>query len=59
MTAHAIERTLAEAAQPAARNPVGRRLWVDAPYSSAKAALVAAVADSNHCHCILTSKLTS
>jgi hypothetical protein len=49
MTRHAIERTLADAAEPAQRTPVVRRLWLDAPYTSAKAMLVGAVARSNHC----------
>ena len=57
MTAHAIERTLAADKEATPRAPVVRRMWLDAPYTSAKSMLVAAVARSNHCYSILSSDL--
>jgi hypothetical protein len=36
---------------------VVRRLWIEAPYVSAKSMLVDAVADANHCKCVLSEQL--
>jgi hypothetical protein len=52
MTRYAIERTLAEAPHASAAKPAVRRIWLDQPYLTAKAVLVSAVADANHCRAV-------
>lgn len=56
MTAHSIERVLAEAAHDARSKPNVRRIWLDAPYVTAKAMLIQAVADSNNCYLVITKR---
>jgi hypothetical protein len=52
MTEHAIDRAMAESGGPAGPIPIVRRLWLDAPYVDAKAALVNAVANHNRARCV-------
>jgi len=52
MTEHAIDRAIAESIRPAGPVPSVRRLWLDAPYVEAKAALVNAVANHNRARCV-------
>lgn len=55
---HALERLLAEAPDPGQGPQVDRRrLWLDAPYLMAKAALVDEVAAANRCRCIVSESL--
>lgn len=57
---HALERLLADgvsAGGPAADVPAARRIWVDPPYVFAKALLVAAVAEANHCRAVASEGL--
>jgi hypothetical protein len=54
MTTHAIERALADAAEPVREVPTVRRIWLDAPYVDGKAMLVNEVADGNRVRCVLT-----
>jgi hypothetical protein len=54
MTAHSIERALAEGAQQVRSHPVVRRIWLDAPYLTAKSMVIDAVARSNSCYSILS-----
>lgn len=54
MTAHSIERVVAEGAQQTRSHPVVRRIWLDSPYLTAKAMIVGEVARSNNCDSILT-----
>src|SRR4051794_32585761 len=57
MTEHSIERALAESNEPRRPTPAVRRMWLDAPYVDAKAALANQVAVNNRCHCVLTGPL--
>ena len=57
MTAHSIERSLAEADEPQQAQPAARRIWIDAPYVDAKAMLANNVAASNHCRCVFSKDL--
>ena len=58
---HALERLLSQTdgndGGYARDGTVARRIWVDPPYVFAKAMLVAAVADANHCRSVLTDGL--
>jgi Protein of unknown function (DUF2786) len=54
MTAHAIERALADAGEPVREAPTVRRVWLDPPYVDGKALLVNEVAASNRVRCVLT-----
>lgn len=57
MTRHAIEHSLATAdAGEASSEPAVRRLWLDAPYVTAKALLVDAVAQPNHCRNVISER---
>ncbi len=52
MTEHAIDRAMADAGDSAGPAPSVRRLWLDAPYVDAKAALVNTVANHNRARCV-------
>jgi hypothetical protein len=56
---YSLDRLVAEAAASGKDTTtiVGRRLWLDAPYVSAKANLVAQVAHANRCSTVLAEKL--
>lgn len=58
---HSLDRLLAEAqaadAPPSRGEVVARRLWIDAPYVSAKAMLVGAVAAANACRAVTSEAL--
>lgn len=66
MSRYAIEQALAQSAVPTGLRPPGsapgsaasaRRIWLDAPYLSAKTLLVAEVGSANHCRTISSEKL--
>lgn len=59
MARYALERIVVESgAGTAGQQPVvGRRLWLDAPYASAKSLLVAAVAGANRCQTVWSEGL--
>jgi hypothetical protein len=57
---HALERLLDGSAHddvPAGAAMSSRRIWIDPPYVFAKALLVAAVADANHCRSVVSEGL--
>lgn len=54
MTSHSIERAMAEGSQQARSHPAVRRIWLDAPYLTAKSMVIHAVARSNDCYSILS-----
>ncbi|TAM92325.1 MAG: DUF2786 domain-containing protein, partial [Jatrophihabitans sp.] len=57
MTRHAIAHSLAEVDSRATRaEPAVRRLWLDAPYVVAKALLVDAIAQANHCRSVISER---
>ncbi|MEV0766574.1 DUF2786 domain-containing protein [Nocardia sp. NPDC050435] len=55
MTKYALDRVLIEAAGPAPDLPGARRLWLDTPYTDAKALLVEVVTRANRCRAIFAS----
>lgn len=55
---HSLERLLAESDGASATDAaVARRIWIDPPYVFAKAVLVGAVAEANHCKSVTTQDL--
>lgn len=59
MAKFSLDRALVEAEPDSgfAAGSGARRIWVDTPYVSAKAQLVAAVASANHCRAVSTDQL--
>lgn len=57
MTGHSLDRALIEADGPVEDGPTAIRIWLDAPYVSAKSQLVASVAGANHCRTVTYDKL--
>lgn len=58
ISAYALDDLAAHAETGGPEQPlVVRRLWIDAPYVPAKSMLVDAVAQANHCKCVLTEQL--
>lgn len=57
MTKHSMDRALIEADGTVEDGPTGIRIWLDAPYVSAKSQLVASVARANHCRAVSYDKL--
>jgi hypothetical protein len=57
ITRHALGRLVdTDHSASRASTPLVRRLWLDAPYTSAKASLVASVASANRCQCAFAEK---
>ncbi|GAB3409202.1 DUF2786 domain-containing protein [Flindersiella endophytica] len=57
MAKFSLDRTLVDASvegSPAGAQPLARRIWLDAPYVSAKIHLVSAVATANRCRTVFT-----
>jgi hypothetical protein len=57
MARHSIDAALLAAAGDERQGPAGLRLWIDAPYESAKVSLLAAVAEANRCHTVWQKQL--
>lgn len=57
MARHALERAVVDADADDGTPVTARRLWLDAPYVSAKGSLVGAVAAANRCRTVLFDKL--
>ncbi len=55
MTKYAIDRVLLEASTAAADLPAARRIWLDTPYTEAKALLIDMVTRANRCRAIFVS----
>jgi hypothetical protein len=52
MARHSIDAALLASQGDASRGPTGLRVWIDAPYESAKVSLLAAVVESNRCRTV-------
>lgn len=57
MARHALEQALVDAGTPRAAGASARRLWLDAPYVSAKSSLVHQVARANRCRAVTLDAL--
>lgn len=57
MTRYSLHRAVADQSRGARQVASVRRIWLDAPYVSAKAMLVSAVAEVNRCRCVITEQL--
>lgn len=57
MSRYSIERAMAESGARHAPTAAARRIWLDAPYLSAKTLLVAEVGSANHCRTASAEKL--
>ncbi len=57
MARHALTRIVVESRAQAVQPVIARRLWLDAPYVSAKSLLVTAVAGANRCRAVWTEAL--
>jgi hypothetical protein len=57
MNRHAFERALLDADTERLPSVTSTRLWLDAPYTEAKASLVAAIAKANRCKSVFYAKL--
>jgi hypothetical protein len=52
MARHSIDAALLAAASDDMQGPAGLRVWIDAPYESAKVTLLSAVGQANHCRTV-------
>ncbi|MEO8889293.1 MAG: DUF2786 domain-containing protein [Jatrophihabitantaceae bacterium] len=57
MTRYSLHRAVADRSHGTESGVRARRIWLDAPYVSAKAMLVNAVAAVNRCGCVVTEQL--
>jgi hypothetical protein len=52
MARHSIDAALLADAEDDPQGPAAFRVWIDAPYESAKVSLLSAVGQANHCHTV-------
>ncbi|MCA4727112.1 DUF2786 domain-containing protein [Mycolicibacterium fortuitum] len=57
MSRYSLHHAIREHERGSAAEAAARRIWIDSPYVSAKAALVQAVATANRCHMVCSEKL--
>jgi Protein of unknown function (DUF2786) len=57
MARHSIDAALLADAQEDPQGPVAFRVWIDAPYESAKVSLLSSVGRANHCHTVWLKSL--